>query len=169
MKISQCCNPSVVSVDQAASLSDAAKLMRSHHVGALVVTAENGEGPCAMGVVTDRDLAIEILARDLGSSSVRIGQVAQRNLVAIDGKADLDEALTTMQKYGVRRLLVVNSEGQLSGIISADDLIGALADQLSSLAGAIRAGIASEKEHRPSLNLPSTRPVFLPIETPGMA
>ena len=168
MNIGQCCTHSVVSLDQGASLSEAARLMRSHHVGALVVTAENGEGPRAMGMVTDRDLTIEILARDLGSSSIRIGQIAQRNLVAIDSKSDLDEALSIMQQHGVRRLLVVDAAGQLAGIVSIDDLISALASQLDTLASAIRAGIISETEHRPPLNLPRSQTVFLPMGTPGL-
>ena len=169
MNMQQFCNRSVVSVDQGASLSDAARLMRSHHVGALVVTAEDEEGPRVMGLITDRDLTIEILARDLGSSSVRVGQVAQKNLVAVEGDADFDEALSTMKQHGVRRLLIIEPDGQLLGIISSDDLIDVLASQLGSLADAIKVGLAGEAEHRPSLNIPTLRNVFLPQTAVSMA
>ena len=74
MSIAQICRHEIVTIDVAASLRDAATLMRSRHVGALVVTVVNGEDEHAVGMVTDRDLAIEILARGLDPGDVKVGQ-----------------------------------------------------------------------------------------------
>ena len=65
MSIAAICQPEVITIDAGASLRDAANSMRAHHIGALVVTVEAAGHEQAVGVITDRDLAIEILARDL--------------------------------------------------------------------------------------------------------
>jgi CBS domain-containing protein len=170
MNIASLCQRPVVSIDQAASLADAARLMRSQHVGALVVTSESEFGPQAMGVVTDRDLVVEVLARELDGSGPRIGQLAQRQLAAVPGTADLGAAVAVMRQAGVRRLLVVDrDEGRLLGLVASEDLLDALVADLAGLAQALRADIAHETSARPPLEPAATaRPVFLPGGTPGM-
>jgi CBS domain-containing protein len=168
MSIAQICRREIVTIDAGASLREAATLMRSRHVGALVVTVVNGEHEQAVGVVTDRDLAIEILARDLNPGEVKVGQLASRRLASVPGSAGIAEAVAVMQKASVRRLLVTEQQGQLSGFVSADDLLDALAGELSGLAQALHIGIAREGAERVSIAPPRPRPVFLPHGTPGM-
>ena len=168
MSIAAICQPEVITVDAGASLRDAASLMREHHVGALVVTVDAAGQERAVGVITDRDLAIEILARDLNPTDVKIGQLASRHLASVPGTAGIAEAVAVMQEAGVRRLLVTSNEGQLVGFVSADDLLEALAEQLGVLANALRTGIAREGVERASIPPPRPRPVFLPHGTPGM-
>lgn len=168
MSIAAICQREVITIDAAASLRDAATSMREHHVGALVVTVESAGQEQAVGIVTDRDLAIEILARDLDPADIKVGQLASRQLVSVHESADLGEAVATMRQAGVRRLLVTDPDGQLAGIVSADDLLEALAQQLGGLASALRTGIAREGTERASIPPPRPRPVFLPIGTPGM-
>ena len=168
MSIAAICQPEVITIDAGASLRDAANLMREHHVGALVVTVEAAGHERAVGVITDRDLAIEILARDLNPTDVKVGQLASRHLASVPGTAGIAEAVAVMREAGVRRLLVTGHEGQLTGFVSADDLLEALAGQLGVLANALRTGIAREGVERALIPPARPRPVFLPHGTPGM-
>ena len=168
MTIAAICRPEVITIDAGASLCDAASLMRAHHIGALVVTVDAAGGEQAVGVITDRDLAIEVLARDLNPTDVKVGQLASRHLASVPGTAGIAEAVAVMQAAGVRRLLVTGYERHLAGFVSADDLLGALAGQLGVLANALRTGVAREDVERPSIPRARPRPVFLPHGTPGM-
>lgn len=167
MDIASICRREIITIDQSATLQDAASLMRAQHVGALVVTAADGERPRVVGMVTDRDLAIEVLARNLAGADVRIGQLASRKLAAVPGSAGLAEAVSVMHSAGVRRLLVTEDDGQLAGIVASDDLLDAIAGELSGLAGALRAGIARESAERKAIAPVAQRPVFLPQGTAG--
>jgi len=168
MSIAAICQREVITIDAGASLRDAATLMRAQHVGALVVTVEAAGHQQAVGVITDRDLAIEILTRDLAPADVKVGQLASRHLASVPGTAGIAEAVGVMREAGVRRLLVTEGEGRLAGFVSADGLLEALAGQLGGLANALRIGIARESAERASIPPPRPRPVFLPIGTPGM-
>jgi CBS domain-containing protein len=167
MNIATLCKRPIVSIDAAASLRQAAALMREQHVGALVVTA-NGSEPVAVGIVTDRDLALEVLSRDLAPGDVAIGAIASRQLAAVRGGAGITEAVGIMAERGVRRLLVTDDEGRLTGFVSADDILEALAGDIGGLAHALRAGMARESAERPAISPPAPRAVFLPHGTPGM-
>lgn len=168
MNIDKICKREIVSIDATAPLKDAATLMRSRHVGALVVTVTQGEREQAVGIITDRDLAIEALSRGLDAGEVRVGQVASRHLASVPGTAGIAEAVSVMRQAGVRRLLVTEGEGQLAGFVSSDDLLDALAADLGGLAQALRSGIAREGVERAAIPAPRPRPVFLPHGTPGM-
>lgn len=168
MTIATICRREVITINAGASLRAAANLMREHHVGALVVTAESAGHEQVVGVITDRDIAIEILARNLDPADVTVGQLASRQLAAVPLTADIAQAVALMREVGVRRLLVTEADGRLAGFVSADDLLEALAAQLGMLAGALRSGIAREGTERPAVPPPRPRPVFLAHGTPGM-
>lgn len=168
MHIRDICRHEVVSVDSNAPLREAATLMLARHVGALVVTVEEPEGERAVGVLTDRDLVVETLARDLDVAGVTCGQLASRDLVAVPGEASIAEAVAAMEKAGVRRLLVTGQHGELSGIVSSDDLLEAMAVQLAGLSSALRNGVAREASQRRPEPVARPRPVFLAYGTPGM-
>ena len=168
MSIAAICQPEVITINAGASLRDAASLMRAHHIGALVVTVDAAGHEQVVGVITDRDLAIEILARDLNPTDVKVGELASRHLASVPDTAGIAEAVAVMREAGVRRLLVTGTDGQLAGFVAADDLLGALAGQLGVLASALRSGIAREGVERASIPPARPRPVFLPHGTPGM-
>ena len=167
MNIAAICRKDIVMVDEQASLCQAANLMREHHVGALVVTASDGQAPRAVGIVTDRDLAIEVFARNVVGSDVKAGDIASRRLAAVASNAGISDAVAEMQRAGVRRLLVTEDSGEVAGIVSSDDLLEALAAELGALGGALRNGIARESAERPAMATSMPRPVFLPRGTPG--
>jgi CBS domain-containing protein len=168
MNIAAICQRDIVTVDADASLRDAATAMRERHVGAVVVTDAAAPSRVA-GVVTDRDLAIEVLARDLDASSIRIGQLVRRAPVSVPGSGSLREAVAAMEQAGVRRLLVTGDDGRVIGFVSADDLIEAMAAEVAGLARALRSGLVRENAERP----PTTQSVaddevFLPLGMLGM-
>ncbi|WP_051244125.1 CBS domain-containing protein [Azohydromonas australica] len=170
MNIADICSQDVVSIDAQASLREAAALMRSQHVGALVVSeaGPQGGGQHVVGVLSDRDLAIEVLARGGEASEIRVGMVASHKLVGVPAQAGVAEAVELMRGAGVRRLLVVNADGSLAGIVSSDDLLEALSAQLGGLAQALRSGLERERRERSALTRPSVRPMFLNAGTPGL-
>lgn len=167
MKVADYCQREIVTIAADASLREAAALMRETHVGALVVT-DSVDPARVVGVVTDRDLAIEVIARDLDVASIRIGQLASPSLVAVTGGASVYEAVASMEEKGVRRLLVTDSDGRVFGFLSADDLVEAIAAELGGLARALRRGIARESEERSGLSDSRSPPIFLPPGIPDM-
>ena len=144
MNIGSICSRRIVTVDHACSLTQAAGLMRDRHVGALVVTSASSDGIRVMGVVTDRDLVIHVLAQGLDGADVDVGDIAHQNVASVYEKDDVSQALSVMQKQGLRRLLVTNGDQQLTGIVSLDDLTAACASDMDRLAQVIRSGIDRE-------------------------
>lgn len=167
MNIASICQRDIVTIEADASLRQAAMLMREQHVGAVVVTDAAAPSRVA-GVVTDRDLAIEVLARDLDASSIRVGQLVRRAAVSVPGDGSLREAVAAMEKAGVRRLLVTGDDGRVIGFISADDLVEAMAAEVVGLARALRSGLVRESAERPAASPASADDVFLPLGMLGM-
>jgi CBS domain-containing protein len=165
MSIADICQRQVITIEADASLREAAASMREHHVGALVVV-DATEPSRVAGVVTDRDLAIEVLAGDVDAARVRVGQLVNGSPVAVAGSASIQDAVAAMEEGGVRRLLVTDDEGRVVGFLSFDDLLAAVATELSGLAGVLRSGMARENAERGPL--PPSEPVFLPLGMPGM-
>lgn len=148
MTIGSICQRTVVTIDHRARLSQAARLMRDAHVGALVVTAEQAGAHAVLGIVTDRDVVLQVLAReDARSLPDEIGQLASDRVVAIDAAASLSDAIERMEAEGVRRLLVKGPGEALVGIVSIDDVVEALGRDLSRLAQALKHGRERETAH----------------------
>lgn len=165
MPIRDLCRRHVVAIDEAASVAEAARLMREHHVGALVVTAAHEGGRSVAGVVTDRDLVVEVLARGLDQGTLRIGSLVAAPPVDVPEDADAAEALARMQTHGVRRLLVTTADGHLAGLLSLDDLLPAIARPFGMLAEVLRAGAAREAAERAAL---PAAPELPPLRVPAM-
>jgi CBS domain-containing protein len=109
-------NPS--NVEMSSSIVDAARLMKSEDVGSIPVT----EGDRLVGIVTDRDIAIRVVAEGKDVQSMTVGEIASKDLVTIDPQQDLDEALRLMAQHQVRRLPVVEEDGRLVGILAQADI-----------------------------------------------
>lgn len=145
MRIDTLCRREVVSLRGDAGLQQAASLMREAHVGALVVTDPHETGRI-LGVVTDRDLAIEVLAQGIAPEQRRLGMLCDRPLVAVPADGSLHDAIAAMRRGGVRRVLVMRPDGSLVGLVSVDDVVQALAAELETLAAALRAGPVLESQ-----------------------
>jgi len=160
MDISSICRRDVVGIPAEATLHEAAALMCEEHVGALVVVT-GADPPQVVGILTDRDLALEVLGRLDEVADLRAGHLAKAPPVAVAATASLQESAAAMEKEGVRRLLVVDDDGGVIGIVSAEDLLGAISQELSVLVNALRSGIEREKGERHVMaHGASRRPVF---------
>ncbi len=163
MKVGSLCKRAIVAVDAGATLRQAAKVMLARHVGALLVTIEGDGRRDALGLVTDRDLVIACVARELAPSEVFVGAIATQPLVSIAATASASDAASLMQSSGVRRLLVIDDHGEVIGLLSSDDLLDALLEPLQMLAGALRVNVAREEILRSDVPPPSSRRLFLPV------
>ena len=97
---------------------EAARLMKSEDVGSLPVL----EGDRLVGMVTDRDIVIRVVAEGNNAESATVGEIASRDLVTVDPQQGLDEALRLMAQHQVRRLPVVEEDGRLVGILAQADV-----------------------------------------------
>jgi CBS domain-containing protein len=107
--------------------------MRKHHVGALVVVEHARDATLPVGVLTDRDVVIEIVAAGISPDGVKVGEIVQRPVVAVEESAGYAEAVRRMSVNGVRRMPVVDARGALVGIITIDDILRQLAGPLLAL------------------------------------
>jgi CBS domain-containing protein len=162
MKVAEICTRELVMADREASLQQAAALMREHHVGALLVVANGTEGLQAAGIVTDRDVVIEAVARGLDVAQTPVGRLAEGKLAVVRAESTLDEAIEAMKARGVRRLLVAGEGGAVQGIVTLDDLLDAVAHEVSGLARIARAGIERESAERAPLPAQPPRPIRVP-------
>lgn len=136
MKTGEACNRTVIVVGRATSLGEAARLMREHHVGSLVV-AEDSDGRAPVGIVTDRDMVVEVLAADLDYRILTVGEIMGAKLVTASEEDDCLETLKRMRAGGVRRMPVVSARGDLVGIITLDDLLEIVGEELDEIVQAI--------------------------------
>lgn len=134
MPIGEFCNREVVFASRKTSIPEAAKLMRQHHVGDLVVVAMIDGKQVPVGMVTDRDIVIEIVSKSLDCKDFAVGDIMSPNLVTVQKDEGVFEAIRLMRSKGVRRIPVVDKKGALLGILSADDLLDLLAEEMTELA-----------------------------------
>ncbi len=163
MKIADICTRELVTADKNTTLQQAATLMRERHVGTLVVVANDAEGLHAVGIVTDRDVVVEAVARGLDVAQTPLERLAEGKLAVIAGSAEVGEAIDAMKTRGLRRLLVAGDTGQLFGIVSLDDVLDAVAHEVSQLARVARAGMEREASKRAPLPTGQPRPVRIPV------
>ncbi len=148
MKTGDVCNREVVFIERAASIAAAARLMRAHHVGDLVVVEEKNGRRAPVGIVTDRDLVLEVLAEGVNQNDIAVGDVMSYELVTANEDDDLFDTLKHMRTKGIRRLPVVDRAGSLVGIVTVDDLLDLLAEQVSDLARIVQREQTRERERR---------------------
>jgi CBS domain-containing protein len=136
MKTSEICRKQVVVAKRATPLDEVARLMRKGHVGCVVVL-EEAEGRLPVGIVTDRDLVIEVLAPGLDARTLTAGDVMSTSPAVTRETDDVLWALKTMRERGIRRLPVVDEAGTLKGIVSMDDLMEHVAVGLDDIVQAL--------------------------------
>lgn len=150
MSVGEICNREVVVIDRKASVYEAARMMRNQHVGSLVVVDEGSATPMKpVGIVTDRDLVVEIMAKDAPEEALATGDIIAPELLTARETDGVWETIMRMRAMGVRRLPVVNLEGSLCGMLTMDDLLKFIADEMSDLVRLVRREQKREKDTRP--------------------
>lgn len=134
MAVGEICNREVVIAEKALSVVDAAQMMRKNHVGDLVVVEEKEGRTYPVGIVTDRDIVVEVVAAGVDPDALKVGDIMGPEVATVREGEGLFEALRHMRDKGVRRMPVVDHEGGLVGILTLDDLLGLLAEELTELA-----------------------------------
>jgi CBS domain-containing protein len=138
MPISEICNREVIVVQRNDTTLEAAKLMRQHHVGDVLVVEDRGGVRIPVGIVTDRDLVVEIMAPELDQRVITVGDIMAPDLVTVKENTGVFDAIQYMRAKGVRRLPVVDDSGGLVGILTLDDLLELLAEELLALAKLVK-------------------------------
>ncbi|WP_018864377.1 MULTISPECIES: CBS domain-containing protein [Thioalkalivibrio] len=134
MSAGEYANRDVIVVEEQESVRTAVNMMREHHVGTVVVVARDaGRHPIPRGILTDRDVVLEILAEGVDLDEVTIGDVMSYELVTVPEKTGLMEVIEVMRDKGVRRVPVVDNRGTLIGILSVDDVLELISEQLEDL------------------------------------
>jgi CBS domain-containing protein len=128
------CTRVVVTVSPEATVHEAAHRMRSRKVGALVVTGETGK---PVGILTDRDIVVRVVALGKDPAKVQVGSIIRRNPTVIREEQGILDATKILSRRGVRRLPVVDAKGKLAGIVALDDLLMLLGSEMSHIASAL--------------------------------
>lgn len=137
----------VAVVEPETSAMVAAQLMRQHHIGALVVVSAKDQTR-AVGILTDRDLVLGLMAEGLDPAVFTVGDIMSVELVQASVHMDSMEAVELMRTHRLRRLILVNDDGQLSGIATMEDVLAQLTRELSGLAAAVLGARDREFEQR---------------------
>ena len=138
MPVSEICNREVVVVQRNDTALEAAKLMRQHHVGDVLVVEDRNGIQVPVGIVTDRDLIMEIMAPELDGSVITVSDIMAQELVTVKESTGIFEAIQYMRQKAVRRLPIVNESGGLIGILTLDDLLELLSEELLEIAKLVR-------------------------------
>lgn len=147
-RVADICNRDVVQCDRDADLFEIARLMRNHHVGSVVVTARSGGATRPVGIITDRDIVVALVATGTPLEAVAAGDVCRTNLATVVEDAGFQEAIDVMRVEAVKRLPVVDAAGTLAGIVSADDIIAHLGTCLFDLSCLSSMEAADETQRR---------------------
>ncbi len=148
MRIVEICTRDAVHIGPDASVADAAELMRTRHVGALVVVEQPNGERYPVGIITDRDIVLTVVSKRIDPERITVADVMSRDLVSCGEHDELFGAIQAMRLHGVRRMPVLDGKGALRGMLSADDAMAAIGQHLTDLAAALRREQAAEMRTR---------------------
>ena len=135
MSISEFCRHEVVCATRDTTVTQAAGLMRQRHIGDVIIVEKRGDKEVPVGIVTDRDIVVEVVAAGVDPAQLKLGDLKIAPLVTIGEEATYAQTVAKMSVEGVRRMPVVRADGTLAGIITLDDMLWQLAGPLAALAG----------------------------------
>jgi predicted transcriptional regulator len=148
MAVGAICNRNIVIAHRDESVAAIARRMREFHVGDVVVVDSQGGIRKPLGVVTDRDLVIEVMALEVQPEELTAGDIMSQELVSLNEGEELPEATALMRSKGVRRLVIVDDQGGLAGILTVDDILDVVAEEMDNLARlVVRQGEREQRTH----------------------
>jgi CBS domain-containing protein len=148
MLLKDVCVLDVVCCGRATGVVEAARLMRKHHTGDLIVVDDMNDARVPAGIVTDRDIVVEVLGNDLDPHQTTVAQVMSRQLVISRDTEDTAVAVQRMHAHGVRRMPVVDHAGNLVGVFTLDDAIKLHAERAAEFVDIAAKGQAHERRTR---------------------
>jgi CBS domain-containing protein len=143
------CNRIVAFAERSETIRAAAQRMREMHVGCLVVVDETPAGRLVVGILTDRDIVTAVVAKELDPATLQVEDVMNPEVVTAREADSVLDLLNTMRRKALRRLPVTTADGVLAGLVTLDDLLSVLAEELRTMALAIEAGQMRERRMRP--------------------
>ncbi|AUH73064.1 CBS domain-containing protein [Legionella sainthelensi] len=148
MIVGEYCNRDVVVINCNESVKNAAELMRQYHVGDLVLLEEQKNKKAPIGIVTDRDLVIEVMAAGIAPESLLIKDIITEPFSSVFENDNLLDALELMHSKKIRRLPVINNDKTLVGIITLDDFIEILTENMAKVVDVIKLQQQKEAKQR---------------------
>jgi CBS domain-containing protein len=149
MTVGEICQKNVVVAPKTEMIVDAAKRMRTSHVGDLIIVEARGERHVPVGILTDRDIVVSGLAGDPARLTyLLVSDLMSDDLITAEEHESTEAALMKMQEHGVRRLPIVDSDGTLVGIVTLDDILQFFSGQQNILAGLVTREQQRERQHR---------------------
>lgn len=149
MTVGEICNREVIVIQRDEAVVEAAKLMRQYHVGAVIVVDKHNDRQIPVGIVTDRDLVVEVLATELDETVITVGDIMAPDIFTVKEDTATYEAIEFMRRKTIRRLPIVDEAGELVGILTLDDVLQLLSEQSLDLAKLVRYEQKKETRHRP--------------------
>lgn len=134
MRVADVCSHHVVCIGPEAVVQEAAELMQKQQVGALVITSYSSGKRTPLGIVTDRDIVTNVIAAGKNPKTLSVAEVMAGSLATCRGDHELFDVIGLMHQRGIRRVPVVDAQNVLIGIVTVDDIIGALAEHVGILA-----------------------------------
>jgi CBS domain-containing protein len=134
MNIGEICSRDVVCTDVETPVAAVAKLMRQYHIGDVIVIRNDGGKRVPVGIVTDRDIVLSVVADELAPAALTVGDIMGERLATAEEEEDVFATIQRMRDIGVRRMPIVDAGGALCGIVSIDDIIEVLVGEMTELA-----------------------------------
>ena len=158
MQIGDMCNRNVICAARDATVATAAKLMREHRVGDVIVVDRADAQRMPIGIVTDRDIVVKVVALGADPDTVTLGELTSWGQLATVQETDtLGDTIHLMHAKGVRRIPVINGTGVLVGIVSMDDMLPRSVAELSELVDLAARGRLGEETRTSAARNPEPR------------
>jgi CBS domain-containing protein len=139
----------VISVNKDASIQEAAKIMRRHHIGDVVVVDSKSNAP--IGMITDRDIVMATVALNIPFEGLTVGEIMTEKVITVSQDAGIHEVIKLMRTHGVKRLPVIGAKKALIGIVSRDNVMKYLGDEFSLIGETYLKQRSKERERRPDI------------------
>lgn len=133
MSLRQYCDNEVSLLTQDSSILEAAQVMRKNHVGEVIIVEHQKAKTIPLGIVTDRDLVIEIMAMEVDVEKINLGSIMCFELITVSDDTSLNDALEIMQINGIRRAPVIDGSGALIGLINIESILKILTQDMTKL------------------------------------
>jgi CBS domain-containing protein len=147
MLLKEFCTTEVAYCSRETTVMEAAQLMRSKHIGDLVVVDDPTDECMPVGLVTDRDIVVKVLAAELNASRTTVGEIMRIPLITASEAEDSSLAISRMRNHGVRRLPITGPHGRLVGIVTLDDLLRRLRFEVDALLDIVGKGQDQERRN----------------------